>query len=107
MPQVQWEQHQPLKSASSIQIKRLLIDLPLCCGFQRGRGGWDTTNGSSAEAELVPARRIFCTVLQSGKVPKGLRPVSDVCLLGRIILVMARRRMLCARPSYWHWLRCS
>jgi hypothetical protein len=40
MPQVQWEQHQPVKSSPSTQIKRLLIHLPLrLWNFGRGRGG--------------------------------------------------------------------
>jgi hypothetical protein len=43
MPQVHWEQHQPLKSSPSTQIKCLFIHQPLRLGLQspvsNGHGG--------------------------------------------------------------------
>jgi len=57
MPQVQWEQHQPVKSSPSTQIKHsLLRHLPFvrALGFELGRGGAEHITASSAEGELLP-----------------------------------------------------
>ena len=56
MPQVQCEQHQPVKSSPSTQIKRLLIHLYLLRTFgilARARRA-EHSNASSAEGELLP-----------------------------------------------------
>jgi hypothetical protein len=69
MPHGQWEQHQPVKSSPSIQIKRLFIQLYLFSvflGFKLGHGGRNSS-GSSAEGELLPASGVFSTELAVGQ----------------------------------------
>jgi hypothetical protein len=70
MPHGQWEQHQPVKSSPSTQIKRLFIQLYLFAvflGFKLGHGGRKHSNGSSAEGELLPASGVFSTELAVGQ----------------------------------------
>ena len=70
MPQLQWEQHQPLKSSPSIQIKRLSIHHYLIYScvreFELGRGGRNTI-ASSAEGELLPAGEYCPRIRNSAK----------------------------------------
>ena len=56
MSQGQWEQHQPVKSSPSTQIKRLFIHPYFCVrlGFELGRDGRNNINRASAEGELLP-----------------------------------------------------
>jgi hypothetical protein len=70
MPQVQCEQHQPVKSSASAQIMRLLLmRLPDCACF------WDSSSGaadgiqqaSSAEGELLPADKYFPRIQRAAK----------------------------------------
>jgi len=61
MPQVQWEQPQPVNSSPSTQIKRLFIHLPqsMHLEFELGRGEAEHINASSAEGGLLPAEEYF------------------------------------------------
>lgn len=64
MPQVQWEQHQPVKSSPSTQIKRLHIHLYLLRAFGiLARARRAEHNASSAEGELLPAGDYFPRIL--------------------------------------------
>ncbi len=56
MSQGQWEQHQPVRSSPSTQIKRLFIHLYLlrAFGIRARRDGWNNINRASAEGELLP-----------------------------------------------------
>ena len=56
MPQVQWEQHQAVKSSPSTQIKRLFIHLYLFRAFGiRARARQvEHVNASSEEGGLLP-----------------------------------------------------
>ena len=77
MPQVQWEQPQPVNSSPSTQIKRLFIHLPqsMHLEFELGRGEAEHINASSAEGELLPWR-IFSPESPRNQVTNVLRPVS-------------------------------
>src|SRR5438128_2322808 len=62
MPQVQWEQHQPVKSSPSTQIKRLFIQLYLflaCLGFELGRGGAEHIIDRARKVNSCPPESIF------------------------------------------------
>jgi hypothetical protein len=60
---VQWEQHQPVKSSPSIQIKRLFIhhhlSLFVRSGFGLGRGGRNTTTDRARKVNSCPPQSIF------------------------------------------------
>jgi hypothetical protein len=79
MPQVQWEQHQPVKSSPWTQIKRLRIHLlPFACiwiGARRRRV--EHIKSASPEGELLPvAEDYFPRNCERGKVTKVLRPLT-------------------------------
>src|SRR5438552_3982214 len=76
MPQVQWEQHQPVKSSPSTQIKRLFIHLPFACVWDSSSVAARATHQCIERGRWTPARRhrLFSTESHSGKVTKGLRP---------------------------------
>ena len=61
MPQVQWEQHQPVKSSPSTQIKRLFMHLPFACvwEFELGHGGWNTSMHRAWKVNSCPPENIF------------------------------------------------
>ena len=74
MPQVQWEQHHPVKSSPSIQIKCLSMNTPsriLC--LQLSSGHW-IGFASIAEPRIPLSRRVFSTDSPASQVTKGLRP---------------------------------
>jgi hypothetical protein len=70
MPHVQCEQHQPVKSSASTQIKRLLFIHPLYAlrlEFERGHGGAELITASSAEGGLLPAEEYFARICNGAK----------------------------------------
>ena len=69
MPQGQWEQHQPVKSSPSTQIKRLFIHLSIhALGFEQvlplGGDEAEQMKRSSSESFSIPGR---CESLQPSR----------------------------------------
>jgi hypothetical protein len=53
IPQVQWEQHHPVKSSPSTQIKCLFIHLPFCACV------WDSSLGAAGGIHFcIEGRRV-------------------------------------------------
>ena len=73
MPHVQREQHQPLKSSPSTQIKRLFIHR-LCVrfGFELGYGGAEDINASSEKGNSCLPENIFYWKRSPDQVTKVL-----------------------------------
>ena len=73
MPQVQWEQHHPVKSSPSIQIKRLSMNTPFACLCLQlsSELDWFSIN---RRARIPLSRRVFSTDSPARQVTKGLRP---------------------------------
>src|SRR5438552_8069823 len=62
MPHVQWEQHQPVKSSPSTQIKRLFIHLPFVRAFWDScsdAAGRNTSTDRARKVDSCPPENIF------------------------------------------------